>query len=310
MNIEGKKPVSKIRETITPFLIASIASCTATAAIQPMDTLKVRLQIASESRGLSGEARQSVAKTASRMFAEEGITAFYHGLPAALLRQVTYGTIRIGVYRYLAEQELKVNNTVSLGKRFGYSMFSGAIGSFFGNPFDVTLVRFQSDSTLPKDQRRNYTGIANAFTRMYAEEGIKVFWKGYIISLMRACAMTSVMLTVNDEVKSSINHFRGVQKSDTLTNMSAAALSGIACSFASLPFDNIKTKLQKQKKLPDGSMPYDGVADCFRKTYKREGLAGFWSGYTTFYFRVAPHAMILLLFEDLLHKMFNPNYKH
>lgn len=303
-------PVSKFREAITPFAVASIASCTATTVIQPMDTLKVRLQIASESRGMSGAAKESVATTAGRMLKAEGVGAFYNGLSAALLRQFTYGTIRIGVYRYLSEQEMKVNKTVSLGKKFSYSMFSGAIGSLFGNPFDVTLVRFQSDSTLPVDQRRNYKSIADAFRRMYAEEGLMVFWKGYLISLMRACAMTSVMLTVNDEVKSRINVIRGVKKSDNVTNLSAAALSGIACSFASLPFDNIKTKLQKMKKLPDGSVPYDGVFDCFRKTFRREGLSGFWSGYTTFYFRVAPHAMILLLLEDLLLKKFNPNYNH
>lgn len=303
--------LSPFQEAMIPFVFGSIASCTATAVIQPMDTLKVRLQIANESKGLSqGTGSTSVFGTASKILSQEGFGAFYHGLGSALMRQVTYGTIRVGAYRYLSEKDMKNNIPVTLGKRFSYSLFSGAVGSLFGNPFDVVLVRFQSDNTLPADQRRNYKGILDAFSRMSKEEGITSFWKGYTISLLRACAMTSVMLTTNDEVKKVVNSVRGVQKADNLTNVMAAAISGVACSFCSLPFDNIKTKLQKQKRLPDGTIPYAGVLDCFSKTLKREGLTGFWAGYTTFYFRVAPHAMVLLILEDLLHRNFNPNYKH
>lgn len=307
-SMESKNSTRKLapwQETAMPFVFGSIASCTATAIIQPMDTLKVRLQIASEAGGST-----SVFSTASKMVAQEGVGAFYHGLGSALLRQVTYGTIRVGAYRYLSERDAKNNVPVTLGKRFSYSLFSGAVGSLFGNPFDVVLVRFQSDNTLPPEQRRNYKGIGDAFSRMFREEGILSFWKGYVISLLRACAMTSVMLTTNDEVKKKVNQVRGVSKADNLTNVAAAAISGVACSFCSLPFDNIKTKLQKQKKLPDGTLPYAGVMDCFSKTVKREGITGFWTGYTTFYFRVAPHAMVLLILEDLLHRTFNPAYKH
>ena len=32
----------------------------------------------------------------------------------------------------------------------------------------------------------------------------------------------------------------------------SSAISGFVCSFLSLPFDNIKTKLQKMDKLPNG----------------------------------------------------------
>jgi len=34
----------------------------------------------------------------------------------------------------------------------------------------------------------------------------------------------------------------------------------------SLPFDNLKTKLQKMKAGPDGKYPYSGVPDCILKT--------------------------------------------
>lgn len=55
----------------------------------------------------------------------------------------------------------------------------------------------------------------------------------------------------------------------------------------------------------DGKYPYAGVVDCFQKvsffpffinnvkSIAREGVTGLWTGLPTFYFRVAPHAMIV-----------------
>lgn len=299
-------------QTMLPFLFASISSCTATAVIQPIDTVKVRMQIYGENHGLDGSSgkRPNLVKVAKEVVHTEGIAGLYHGIGSALLRQFTYGTIRVGVYRYLSDQEVKVNKTVSFNKKLLYSLFSGTVGSLVGNPFDVVLVRMQSDHTLPAAERRHYRGVVDAFTRMLRDEGILSFWKGYLISLLRAASMTSVMLTTNDEVKELVNKFRGIKKGDIFTNMASAAISGIACSFCSLPFDNVKTKLQKMKTRPDGTKPYEGVIDCFRKTYRREGIIGFWSGYSAFYMRVAPHAMILLVLDNFLHRNFNPSHKH
>lgn len=42
------------------------------------------------------------------------------------------------------------------------------------------------------------------------------------------------------------------------------------------------------KSLPDGSMPYQGVIDCFIKSIKREKLIGLWVGLFVYFSRVAP----------------------
>ena len=51
-------------------------------------------------------------------------------------------------------------------------MTAGAVASFVGNPCDLTLVRLQADSALPKDQRRNYRHAVDAFVRIVREEGV------------------------------------------------------------------------------------------------------------------------------------------
>lgn len=76
----------------------------------------------------------------------------------------------------------------------------------------------------------------------------------------------------------------------------SSLVSSVFCACGVLPFDNVKTKLQNQKRDPTtGEKPYKGIAHCFMKTAAREGPVGLWAGLPTFYFRVGPHAVITLL---------------
>lgn len=83
----------------------------------------------------------------------------------------------------------------------------------------------------------------------------------------------------------------------------ASMVSAVATSCASLPFDNVKTKLQKQSKLPDGTYPYSGFFNCIVKTAANEGITGFWAGLPTYYFRVGPHSIITLIAADNLRRI-------
>lgn len=47
--------------------------------------------------------------------------------------------------------------------------------------------------------------------------------------------------------------------------IASSAISGISASVSSLPFDNAKTKLQKMKKNPDGTLPYKNIFDAMGK---------------------------------------------
>jgi len=81
-------------------------------------------------------------------------------------------------------------------------------------------------------------------------------------------------------------------------------VSAVATSTASLPFDNVKTKMQKQKRNAEGVLPYKNMLDCALKTATKEGITGFWAGLPTYYFRVGPHSVITLLMAETLKTKF------
>lgn len=80
------------------------------------------------------------------------------------------------------------------------------------------------------------------------------------------------------------------------TRIGASATAGFTAALFSLPFDLIKSRLMAQKPDPlTGELPYKGIMDCSVKILRSEGPLGFFSGFSAYYGRCAPHAMIILL---------------
>lgn len=137
------------------------------------------------------------------------------------------------------------------------------------------------------------------------EEGVLQLWRGCVPTVVRAVVLNFGMLGPYDEAKEQLNYFfNGDKKKDTKqTRLMASATAGFSASLLSLPFDNAKTKIQKMKPDANGVMPYKNIFDAINQTMKKEGVAGLWVGYPTFYFRIAPHVMITLVCNDFLNDM-------
>jgi solute carrier family 25 oxoglutarate transporter 11 len=161
----------------------------------------------------------------------------------------------------------------------------------------------QADKTLPVAERRNYNNVFNALSRVVKEEGVRSLWNGATPTIARAMSLNMSQLVTYEEAKERITKIMG-KGHDKAIMFSASMIAAVATSTASLPFDNIKTKLQKMKRLPDGTLPYNGFMDCAYKTIAREGVLGFWAGFPTYYFRVGPHSIITLLTAEFLRKLF------
>jgi hypothetical protein len=83
-------------KTVKPFVNGGMSGMAATVCIQPIDMVKVRLQ--------TGETGGPVG-VAMRMIKQEGPGALYKGLSAGLLRQATYTTARLGIYKCVAHRQ-------------------------------------------------------------------------------------------------------------------------------------------------------------------------------------------------------------
>lgn len=71
--------------------------------------VKVRIQLRSESGGST-----SPFNVAREIYASGGAKEFYRGLDSAILRQVVYGTLRLGIFFNLTESMKKKNGGKNL----------------------------------------------------------------------------------------------------------------------------------------------------------------------------------------------------
>ena len=108
------------------------------------------------------------------------VRGLYPGLSAAFLRQVLYGSCRMGIFsfllnRYRTEHD---NKPPPLHIKMAMGCLSGGIGAFVGTPSEVALVRMGADSIRPAADRRGYTSVVNCLLRMGREEGVASLWTG------------------------------------------------------------------------------------------------------------------------------------
>lgn len=287
-------PDSAVWGTVKPFVNGGLSGMAATCIIQPIDMVKVRLQIG---------AKGSPLKVAKDIVAQDGFGALYKGLGAGLLRQATYTTTRLGTFQVLSKELKKRNEgkNIPLVQKAGAGLAAGAIGALVGNPADLSLVRMQSDATLPPERRRNYTGVGNALSRIVKEEGVAGLFKGSGPTVTRAMALNMGMLASNDQAKEWLEE-AGFTKDGQVVVLGGATIAGFCAAACSLPFDFVKTRIQKMEKQADGTMPYKGPLDCAMKTFREEGALKFYTGFPTYCLRIAPHVVFTLIFVASLPK--------
>jgi solute carrier family 25 (mitochondrial oxoglutarate transporter), member 11 len=274
-----------------PFINGGLAGMTATACIQPIDMIKVRLQLAGE--GVRAGPKPSALGITRDIIAQGKVLDLYTGLSAGLLRQAVYTTARLGFFdtfqTALSARAEKNGTTITFLERSAAGLSAGGLAAMVGNPADLALIRMQSDGLKPKDQRANYRSVFDALKRIAGTEGIGALWAGAYPTVIRAMALNFGQLTFFAESKSQLKQ-RAPNLSESTRTFAASAIAGFFASFFSLPFDFVKTRLQKQTRGPDGKLPYAGLLDCARKVIRDEGWLRFYRGFSTYYVRIAPHA--------------------
>lgn len=285
-------PQSALWRAVKPFTNGGMSGMMATCIIQPIDMVKVRIQLGAAGNPFS---------VASQIIRSDGFFGLYKGLSAGLLRQATYTTARLGIFNTLSAQlkEWNQGQNLPLWVKACCGLTAGGLGALVGTPADLTLVRMQADSTLPIEQRRNYKGVGDAFVRIVREDGVAGLFRGAGPTVTRAMALNMGMLAANDQAREMLVD-AGFEKGGRVVMLGGSMISGFFAAFCSLPFDFVKTRLQKMTPNPDGTLPFKGPLEFVGKTLKNEGPLVFYTGFPTYLVRIGPHVVFTLIFLDTI----------
>ncbi|XP_064406845.1 mitochondrial dicarboxylate carrier-like [Halichondria panicea] len=281
------KKVTTVRSKGHRWYLGGLASAGAAACTHPLDLLKVHLQT-------QQEVVQGFVGTTFNVVKRHGFLTLYNGLSASLSRQLSYSTIRFGVYEIL-RPELAARNggTIPFYQKILLGAFGGLCGGIVGSPFDVINIRMQNDVKLPPEKRRRYKHVIDGIRRVAVEEGFFKLWTGASLNICRAILMTLSQIAFYEQVKQMLLA-TGIFKDNPVTHFTSSFVAGMVATAATQPVDVLKTRMMNAQPGE-----YKSIMQCFLYTAKT-GPLGFFKGFVPAFIRLGPHTILTFVFLEQL----------
>ncbi|KNC87413.1 ADP,ATP carrier protein [Sphaeroforma arctica JP610] len=193
-------------------------------------------------------------------------------------------------------------------KDFAIGGVSGAIAKTCTAPIERVKLIIQTQDSNPRiisGEVPRYTGIGNAFSRVYSEQGLGAFWRGNFTNVLRYFPTQAFNFAFKDSIKTL---FPKTNK-DTpfLTNLGINMASGGLAGAGSLtivyPLDYARTRLASD--VGSGKRTFNGLGDCLKKTVQTSGVRGLYNGFGVSVMGIIPYRGVYFGLYDTFKEM-NP----
>jgi len=298
--IVHETPRKTMKYRALEWVAAGIGCAVADSAMNPLEIMKVRLQL----NGGSGAALSlpRLYREGATIYASDGIVGLYvPGLVATGLRGFFYAGFRIGMYPIVRESvQTGVNKN---GDNFLVKLvaggLTGAIGSFVFNPIDVVRVRFHRNPAA-------YPSTLGAFGRIYRAEGLSGMWSGGLASVTRSAMLSGSQLATYETFKRLFTKLSGLEENPILQS-AASVSSGVVAQAIIMPVDNIKTQLMTARRAQGGGATAT-FSSITRRLLHEGGMRALYRGFTPAVARQGPCMLIQMPVIEYLRKCFGLDY--
>jgi solute carrier family 25 (mitochondrial uncoupling protein), member 8/9 len=305
----GPDPEGAWRSVGLPIAVSGASVACATACTNPLDVLKVRLQVMDiGAPGSSAAARArpvGMADAFTSLVRHEGPLALWKGLTPSLIRAVCYGGLRLGLYRPIAVAVESATNTnqpgpssataggegargspgarrgegnSSMSTKVAAGCASGAFAAMLLNPTELIKTRLMADarsrSGVSASSSASPMGPYQVLRGVVREKGIAGLWRGSAMSMTRSAVLTASQCATYDEVKKATKTYTGM-RDGVLLHFTASMLAGLVTTTATNPVDMVKTQLYMDAGGGDGGAGVtEGAGKGGAGGRLRPGLAG------------------------------------
>ncbi|KAG0243389.1 hypothetical protein BGW41_002278 [Actinomortierella wolfii] len=160
-------------------------------ATNPMEIVKIQMQVAGSQKLAPGETRP----TAMSIVRNLGLRGLYRGTPATLLRDVPFSIIFFPLNSYLKLQGANADGKVPFSVVFGAGILSGMVAAGAVTPADVIKTRLQVAARPGEFAPK---GIADCFQHIVRKEGVAALFKGVVPRCLIVAPMFAIALLVYD----------------------------------------------------------------------------------------------------------------
>lgn len=273
------------------FFGAGTAACIADLVTFPLDTAKVRLQLQGESKKVEGAnvtKYRGVFGTISTMVRTEGPRSLYSGLVAGLQRQMSFASVRIGLYDSMKQFYTRGTESAGILTRLMAGCTTGAMAVAFAQPTDVVKVRFQAEGRMA-DGGRRYNGTMDAYRSIARNEGMRGLWKGCMPNITRNAIVNCAELVTYDMIKELILKY-DLMTDNLPCHFTAAFGAGFCTTVVASPVDVVKTRF-----MNSGAGQYNSAINCAIIMVKNEGAKAFYKGFMPSFLRLGSWNIVMFV---------------
>lgn len=268
---------------------------------QPLDTIKVRMQL-SKSGMTPGTKARGFFATGAFIVKRETPLALYKGLGAVLAGIVPKMAIRFASFEqykgWLADKET--------GKTSVSGIFLAGLGAgtteavAVVTPMEVVKIRLQAQQHSLADPLEvpRYRNAGHAVYTIIREEGFLTLYRGVSLTALRQATNQGANFTAYQEIKKLAHKYQpDITELPSYQHMVIGLISGAMGPFSNAPIDTIKTRLQKAPAVP-GQSALQRIVAIGSDMWKQEGVRSFYKGITPRVLRVAPgQAIVFAVYE-------------
>ncbi|PBL00630.1 mitochondrial carrier [Armillaria gallica] len=302
------------------FICGGIAACIAVTISNPAEVAKTRLQLQGElAKGGEKKVYKSALDVFSKTWKNEGIRGMQRGLGPAYAYQILLNGSRLGFYEPFRHaindfigrapnEQIPITSVIA-------GATSGAVGASLGNPLFLIKARMQAYSpALPVGAQHYYKSSFDALSTIYRQEKFRGLVRGIDAAILRTSMGSSVQLPSYNFTKNQLVKHGILPGNSTWTFLASSTVSGMCVCMAMQPADTALTRMYNQptKRNEAGKVVgilYRNPIDCLWKTFKTEGVRGWYKGTTAHFLRIAPHTIVTLTANDLIINLYK-SIKH
>nr|XP_043637344.1 calcium-dependent mitochondrial ATP-magnesium/phosphate carrier protein 2-like [Erigeron canadensis] len=267
--------------------VAGAASRTATA---PLDRLKVMLQVQTT--------KASVGPAIKCIWKDGGILSFFRGNGLNILKVAPESAMKFYTYELLKDFIGGGDkDDIGTSGRLLAGGLAGAVAQTAIYPMDLVKTRLQTyvchDGKAPN--------LGKLSKDIWIKEGPRAFYKGIIPSLLGIVPYAGIDLAVYETLKEMTRTYIFIDKDPgPLAQLGCGTVSGALGATCVYPLQVVRTRMQAHQA--EGSTAYKGMTDVFMRTYRNEGVRGFYKGIFPNLLKVIPAASITYMVYEATKK--------
>ncbi|KAF2880648.1 hypothetical protein ILUMI_25542 [Ignelater luminosus] len=288
------------------YTIAGIAAVCAGFFTNPLEVLKVRMQLQGElkKKGEHPVYYKNILHAGYVVAKNDGILALQKGLVSALWVQLIMNGLRLGTYQLISSKGYTrdKDGNIVFYKSVILGGVCGMLGQLCANPLYLikTQIQAQAAKNIAVGYQHQHSGTWMALKTIYQRHGIQGLYRGIGAVIPRAFVASTSQLTTFTYAKEELTKYNILENSPYSKSFLASMISGIVFSGMVSPFDLVLIRLYNQGVDAQGrGLLYKNYIDCVVKIYQTEGVLGFYKGLGTIYVRLGPHTVLCLMFWDL-----------